>query len=140
MTSETNKPLPGALFLALIPVAWLGLSVIVTGLEGTFGIFPSRYAAALKSFHDASPALLTGWGITAAMAVGALLTRGRRPYVCALFMALFLVGYAGLAPAMYQRVAFGVWLAGIDGILVVAGTWQLTRDRGDEPNSQSTGE
>jgi hypothetical protein len=128
MTSATHRPLPTALFLALIPVAWLGVTVVMTGLEGVFGIFPSRFAAALKSFHDASPALLTGWGITAAMAAGALLTRGRRPYACALFMALFLVGYAGLAPTMYQRVPFGVWIAGIDGLLVVAGIWQLTRE------------
>jgi len=60
MTSATRKPLPTALFLALIPVGWLAVTVIMTGLEGLFGIFPSRFAAALKSFHDASPVLLAG--------------------------------------------------------------------------------
>jgi hypothetical protein len=140
MTSGTYKPLPSALFLALIPVAWLGVTVVMTGLEGMFGILPSRFATALKGFHDASPALLTGWVITAAMAAGALLTRGRRPYACVLFMALFLVGYAGLAPVMYRRVAFGVWIAGFDGTLVVVGIWQLTRERDDEPGSQSMSE
>jgi hypothetical protein len=140
MTSATRGPLPTTLFLALIPVAWLGVTVVMTGLEGAFGIFPSRFAVALKSFHEASPALLTGWGITAAMAVGALLTRGRRPYACVLFMALFLVGYAALAPAMYQRVPFGVWIAGMDGVLVVVGIWQLTRERTDESGSRAASE
>jgi hypothetical protein len=132
-----HRPLPTALFLALIPVAWLGVTVVMTGLEGVFGIFPSRFAAALKSFHDASPVLFVGWGITAVTAAGALLTRGRRPYVCALFMALFLAGYAGLAPAMYQRVAFGVWIAGMDGILVVVGVWQLIRERANESGTRA---
>jgi hypothetical protein len=140
MMSVPRKPLPTALFLALIPVGWLAVSVVMTGLEGLFGIFPSRFAAALKSFHDASPALLIGWGATAAMAAGAFLTRGRRPYACVLFMALFLIGYAGLAPAMYQRVIFGVWIAGMDGILVVVGIWQLTRGRSDESVARSTSE
>ena|SRR6187402_1465439 len=140
MTSATRRPLPTALFLALIPIGWLGVTVVVTGTEGLFGIIPSRFAAALKSFHDASPALLIGWGITAAMAAGAFLTRGRRPYVCALFMALFLAGYVSLAPAMYQRVVFGIWIAGLDGVLVVAGIWQLTRERTSGPNPRSTGE
>jgi hypothetical protein len=139
MTSATRRPLPTALFLALIPVAWLGVTVVMTGLEGLFGIFPSRFAAALKSFHDASPALLIGWGITAAMAAGALLTRGRRPYACALFMALFLVGYAGFAPAMYQRVPFGMWIAGVTGVVVVVGIWQLTRKRADKSDSHAAG-
>lgn len=140
MTSVTHRPLPTALFLALIPVAWLGVTVVATGLEGVFGIFPIRFAAALKSFHDASPALLIGWGITATMAAGALLARGRRPYACVLFMALFLVGYACLAPAMYQRVIFGMWIAGMDGLLVVVGIWQLTRERSDESVARSTSE
>jgi hypothetical protein len=140
MTSAIRRPLPTALFFALIPVGWLAFSVVMTGLEGMFGIFPTRYAAALKSFHEASPALLTGWGITAAMAAGAFLTRGRRPYVCALFMALFLGGYVSLAPSMYQRVIFGVWIAGLDGVLVVAGIWQLTRERTAESDPRSTGE
>lgn len=139
MPSGTRRPLPTALLFALIPVGWLGVTVVATGLEGLFGIFPSRFTAALTSFHEASPALLIGWGITAAMAAGAFLTRGRRPCVCALFMALFLTGYVSLAPAMYQRVVFGVWIAGLDGILVAAGIWQLTRERAAEPDSRSTG-
>jgi len=140
MTSAVHRPLPTALFFALIPVGWLGFSVVMTELEGLFGIFPTRYAAALKSFHEASPVLLTGWGITAAMAVGAFLTLGRRPYACVVFIALFLAGYVCLAPAMYQRVIVGVWIAGLDGILVAAGIWQLTRERAAEPDSRSTGE
>ena|SRR6187402_708977 len=140
MNSATHRPLPTALFLALIPVAWLGVTVVMTGLEGLFGIFPSRFAAALKSFHDASPTLLTGWAITAAMAAGAFLTRGRQPYACIVFIALFLAGYVMLAPAMYQHVPFGVWIAGLDGVLVVAGLWQLARARRGEAESRSTSE
>jgi len=33
-----------------------------------------------------------------------------------------------------------VWIAGLDGILVAAGIWQLTRERAAEPDSRSTGE
>lgn len=42
MTSGTRRPLPTALFLALIPIGWSGVTVVVTGMEGLFGIFPSR--------------------------------------------------------------------------------------------------
>jgi hypothetical protein len=128
MTTTTPRPLPTALFLALIPVGWLSVTVVVTGLEGLVGIFPSRFAAAFTVFHQASPSLLAGWGATALMAAGAFLTRNRRPFTCALFVALFLVGYVTLAPVMYQRLTFGVWIAYIDAMLAVAGIWQLMRD------------
>lgn len=127
MSSATRKPLPGALFLALIPVGWLGFTVFTTELEALFGIFPQPYAAALAVFHEASPALLVGWGATAAMAVGAFVVRGRRPFACVVFVALFLVGYVALAPMMYHHMPAGVWVAGVGAIFTVVGIWQLER-------------
>jgi hypothetical protein len=126
------KALPTSLYLALIIVGLLLAGVIFSGAEAVMHFMPGNYPI-LQTLHRAGPTLLSGWGVTGLCGIGVFLTRGRRPYACVVFVALFLAGYIVLAPAMYQRVTAGVWLAGLGAVLATMGAWQLVeRDRGSE--------
>jgi hypothetical protein len=132
MESTELKPLPTALYLALIVVGFLLFSVTVSGAEALLHFLPG-HSPILETLHQAGPALLSGWGITALFGIGVFLTRGRRPYACVVFTALFLVGYVALAPMLFQRVTFGVWIAGLGAVLAIVGAWQLVeRERAAE--------
>ena len=126
METRTRAPLPTGMFFALIIVAWLAVTVVTTSVMASLG--PSPGASGLRSSLVQAPhGLIAAWAAIDLLALGALLTRGRHPHACLVFIVGFLVAHAFLGPLVFHYRTTGFWIGCGGIVLALIGAWQLAR-------------